>query len=120
MPAGWRTVLEESSRDAALEYVNTQWTDMRPEAYSDGRRRLLRAPQDPRPRAAGARVACVCGRVPHDHHEGRGTMPVIPVNGIRLTSTRPAPATPVVMIQGTGGGRTVATRYPRSPRPVCV
>ncbi|CAM5405881.1 MbtH family protein OS=Streptomyces tendae OX=1932 GN=GUR47_35320 PE=4 SV=1 [Streptomyces tendae] len=35
VPAGWRTVLEESSRDAALEYVNTQWTDMRPKSLAD-------------------------------------------------------------------------------------
>ncbi|MFE2358438.1 MbtH family protein [Streptomyces parvulus] len=35
VPAGWRTVLEESSRDAALEYVNSQWTDMRPKSLVD-------------------------------------------------------------------------------------
>ncbi|MYT11467.1 MbtH protein [Streptomyces sp. SceaMP-e96] len=32
VPAGWRTVLEESSRDAALEYIDTHWTDMRPKS----------------------------------------------------------------------------------------
>lgn len=30
VPAGWRTVLEETSRDAALEYVEAHWVDLRP------------------------------------------------------------------------------------------
>ncbi|GAA2603924.1 MbtH family protein [Streptomyces axinellae] len=29
-PAGWQTVLGETSRDAALAYIETHWTDMRP------------------------------------------------------------------------------------------
>ncbi|MET8014723.1 MbtH family protein [Streptomyces sp. NPDC005271] len=32
VPEGWRTVLAEAIRDAALEYVNTHWTDMRPKS----------------------------------------------------------------------------------------
>ena len=32
VPAGWTTVLAEASRDAALEYINTNWTDMRPKS----------------------------------------------------------------------------------------
>ncbi|MFC5147661.1 MbtH family protein [Streptomyces aureoversilis] len=32
VPAGWRTVLEETGREAALEYVDTHWTDMRPKS----------------------------------------------------------------------------------------
>ncbi|MET7938112.1 MbtH family protein [Streptomyces sp. NPDC005322] len=32
VPEGWRTVLAEATRDAALEYVNTHWTDMRPKS----------------------------------------------------------------------------------------
>ncbi|MCF1594978.1 MbtH family protein [Streptomyces muensis] len=32
VPSGWRTVLAETTRDAALEYVNTHWTDMRPKS----------------------------------------------------------------------------------------
>ncbi|MEV0695177.1 MbtH family protein [Streptomyces sp. NPDC050388] len=35
VPAGWRTVLGESTRDAALDYVNAQWTDMRPKSLVD-------------------------------------------------------------------------------------
>lgn len=30
VPSGWRVVLEDGSRDEALEYVNDNWTDMRP------------------------------------------------------------------------------------------
>ncbi|MCQ8187450.1 MbtH family protein [Streptomyces rugosispiralis] len=30
VPQGWRTVLADATRDAALEYVNGNWTDMRP------------------------------------------------------------------------------------------
>jgi MbtH protein len=30
VPAGWTVALDESSRDACLEYVNANWTDMRP------------------------------------------------------------------------------------------
>ncbi|MEU1016009.1 MbtH family protein [Streptomyces sp. NPDC005900] len=32
IPSGWRTALGESTRDAALEYVNTHWTDLRPKS----------------------------------------------------------------------------------------
>ncbi|WP_369359729.1 MbtH family protein [Streptomyces sp. cg2] len=32
VPAGWQTILTESTRDAALEYINSQWTDMRPKS----------------------------------------------------------------------------------------
>ncbi|MCQ8773164.1 MbtH family protein [Streptomyces telluris] len=32
VPAGWRTALEETTREAALEYVETHWTDMRPKS----------------------------------------------------------------------------------------
>jgi len=30
VPAGWTVVLGDSTRDACLEYVNANWTDMRP------------------------------------------------------------------------------------------
>lgn len=30
VPAGWRTVFGEDTRAACLEYVETNWTDMRP------------------------------------------------------------------------------------------
>jgi len=30
VPAGWTVALEESSRDACLDYVNANWTDLRP------------------------------------------------------------------------------------------
>ncbi|WAP53707.1 MbtH family protein [Streptomyces luomodiensis] len=32
VPDGWRAVLTDATRDAALEYVNTHWTDMRPKS----------------------------------------------------------------------------------------
>lgn len=30
VPAGWRVALGESTRAACLDYVNTNWTDLRP------------------------------------------------------------------------------------------
>lgn len=30
VPAGWRAVLENSSRQECLDYVEANWTDMRP------------------------------------------------------------------------------------------
>ncbi|MER7765586.1 MbtH family protein [Kitasatospora sp. NPDC096140] len=30
VPEGWSTALEATARDAALDYINTHWTDMRP------------------------------------------------------------------------------------------
>lgn len=30
VPAGWRKVFGEESREACLAYVETNWTDMRP------------------------------------------------------------------------------------------
>ncbi|AZQ32222.1 MbtH family protein [Streptomyces cyaneochromogenes] len=30
VPEGWRTVLSDARRDAALDYINNHWTDMRP------------------------------------------------------------------------------------------
>jgi MbtH protein len=30
VPAGWTVVLRDASRDAALAYVEENWTDMRP------------------------------------------------------------------------------------------
>jgi MbtH protein len=32
VPTGWRVALQESSREAALEYVEENWTDMRPKS----------------------------------------------------------------------------------------
>nr|AGS49261.1 MbtH protein [uncultured bacterium esnapd1.2] len=32
VPAGWTTVLPEGPRDAALEYIDNTWTDMRPKS----------------------------------------------------------------------------------------
>ncbi|WP_263165047.1 MbtH family protein [Streptomyces sp. SCSIO ZS0520] len=30
VPAGWETALREESRDACLEFIEKNWTDMRP------------------------------------------------------------------------------------------
>ncbi|HVV14353.1 MbtH family protein [Amycolatopsis sp.] len=30
VPAGWQIVFGEDSREACLEYIETNWTDMRP------------------------------------------------------------------------------------------
>lgn len=35
VPAGWQVVFGESTRDACLEYVEQNWTDMRPKSLID-------------------------------------------------------------------------------------
>lgn len=35
VPAGWRIVFGEDSRAACLEYVEQNWTDMRPKSLRD-------------------------------------------------------------------------------------
>ena len=35
VPAGWTVALEESTREAALSYVESQWTDMRPRSLRE-------------------------------------------------------------------------------------
>ncbi|MEU3994105.1 MbtH family protein [Streptomyces platensis] len=32
VPAGWNVVLPENNRQACLDYINTNWTDMRPKS----------------------------------------------------------------------------------------
>lgn len=32
VPAGWTTVVESASREACLEYVEQNWTDLRPKS----------------------------------------------------------------------------------------
>ncbi|ATL86842.1 MbtH family protein [Streptomyces malaysiensis] len=32
VPAGWTVVLESTDRQSALDYVNDNWTDMRPKS----------------------------------------------------------------------------------------
>ncbi|MCE7082195.1 MbtH family protein [Streptomyces sp. ST2-7A] len=38
VPAGWRVVLGEDTREACLEYVETHWTDLRPASLIAHRR----------------------------------------------------------------------------------
>jgi MbtH protein len=35
VPAGWAVALEESTREAALSYVEDNWTDMRPRSLRE-------------------------------------------------------------------------------------
>lgn len=35
VPAGWTVALKETNRQAALDYVNENWTDMRPKSLID-------------------------------------------------------------------------------------
>jgi MbtH protein len=35
VPAGWRVVHGPAGREECLEYVNTHWTDMRPQSLID-------------------------------------------------------------------------------------
>ncbi len=41
VPAGWTVVLPETDRQSALDYVEANWTDMRPRSLAEamGRRR---------------------------------------------------------------------------------
>ena len=34
-PQGWRTVFGPTSRAAALDYINTHWTDLRPRSLRE-------------------------------------------------------------------------------------
>ncbi|MFJ8433834.1 MbtH family protein [Kitasatospora sp. NPDC094019] len=34
VPGGWTTALTETTRDAALEYVESHWTDLRPRSLA--------------------------------------------------------------------------------------
>jgi MbtH protein len=38
IPAGWRTVFGPDSRDAAIAYVETNWTDLRPRSLREAMR----------------------------------------------------------------------------------
>ncbi|EYT82155.1 MbtH family protein [Streptomyces andamanensis] len=35
VPGGWTVALEETTRDACLEYVETHWTDLRPRSLAE-------------------------------------------------------------------------------------
>ncbi len=35
VPAGWTVVLSETDRQSALDYVETNWTDMRPRSLAE-------------------------------------------------------------------------------------
>ncbi|OWA22651.1 MbtH family protein [Streptomyces sp. CS159] len=35
VPGGWTVALEENTRDACLEYVETNWTDLRPRSLAE-------------------------------------------------------------------------------------
>ncbi|MFJ5034431.1 MbtH family protein [Streptomyces sp. NPDC088560] len=35
VPAGWRSVFGEESREACLVYIEKNWTDMRPKSLAD-------------------------------------------------------------------------------------
>lgn len=35
VPAGWRVVFGEASREVCLAYVETHWTDLRPKSLRD-------------------------------------------------------------------------------------
>ena len=35
VPAGWRVAHREDTRDACLAYIETNWTDMRPQSLID-------------------------------------------------------------------------------------
>lgn len=35
VPAGWKVVLTETDRQSALDYVEKNWTDMRPKSLVD-------------------------------------------------------------------------------------
>lgn len=34
VPGGWTTVLEENTRDACLDFIETRWTDLRPRSLA--------------------------------------------------------------------------------------
>lgn len=38
VPAGWDIVLKDATRHACLEYIDTNWTDMRPRSLQEAMR----------------------------------------------------------------------------------
>lgn len=34
VPGGWTVVLEETTRDACLEFIESEWTDLRPRSLA--------------------------------------------------------------------------------------
>ncbi|MFF3780774.1 MbtH family protein [Streptomyces sp. NPDC001933] len=34
VPGGWTTALDENSREACLDYIETHWTDLRPRSLA--------------------------------------------------------------------------------------
>lgn len=40
VPAGWKTVFGESTRQACLDYVEKHWTDMRPNSLIESERKF--------------------------------------------------------------------------------
>ncbi|MGW6504519.1 MbtH family protein [Nonomuraea angiospora] len=39
VPSGWSVALEETSRQACLDYINEQWTDLRPRSLREAMER---------------------------------------------------------------------------------
>ncbi|MET9971192.1 MbtH family protein [Streptomyces sp. NPDC006356] len=35
VPGGWATVFEENTREACLEYIEANWTDLRPRSLAE-------------------------------------------------------------------------------------
>ncbi|MDN0200192.1 MbtH family protein [Streptomyces sp. S.PNR 29] len=43
VPAGWKTVFGEDTRKSCLEYIEKNWTDMRPKSLAEQMDRLEQA-----------------------------------------------------------------------------
>ena len=39
VPAGWDVALKDAARSVCLEYIDTNWTDMRPESLKEAMKR---------------------------------------------------------------------------------
>ncbi|MER7178203.1 MbtH family protein [Streptomyces hyaluromycini] len=46
VPAGWKTVFGEAGRDKCLEYIETNWTDMRPKSLIEAMEKLEQEKQN--------------------------------------------------------------------------
>lgn len=49
VPAGWTVALPETTRDAALDHVTRNWTDMRPKSLIESMRSAPNHPAAPPP-----------------------------------------------------------------------
>jgi MbtH protein len=76
VPDGWTVVHDTDSRASCLEYIETNWTDMRPKSLIEAQGELPRAS----PVSAQARASVQAEHLRRPEHPGRGKRTPRPIN----------------------------------------